>query len=1304
MRRPAPGRLRRRPRAAAWLAALVALGGAGLLGCSGEFEVGTQGPAVFVGSAHWYEQVVDVCGICNGDNSTCQGCDGIPNTGRYVDACGKCLCFERPQRDWLPPQACLDRDAAFNKTCQDCSGVPNGPKEIDVCGECRDPAADPLFGQVCLGCDGIPNSGTMYDVCGICGGAGCKSSSGKLLPADKRSPCCDCAGDANGTHHIGLTCTCVDQYAPPTHERGLAPEELEYWQGYPENYTRGFGMLLEAQGLYAAVLPDINRLMELRDFYSSDPNPVNSYPTVPVRARLQAVKDTIEGAWALLKDPSADDNTTFWQEVYGWGNFTNPRDICGVCSGDNSTCLGCDPEAIASFGEALPFGGFMLDDCGVCHGNMTDLDECGICFGDNSTCSGCDGVPNSGKEFDACDGSDDPRMIAYYLGEEGAPELGDVGSGCSYPHEFKAACDAGGGGCCGCDGVPDSRKLFDGCGVCLHPSRDYKVWNDTCRGCDGVPNSGKVYDVCCKCDGESTVEDKCYQDMFAGSFDRDLFTHNKGLFLREYAAQAEYLVPKWLEKYDKCGECKGWKYEASTCMGCDLVPYSGAVYDACGVCGGTCDCEENPQCTAQGLAAATALVEIEAEEGYISYTPQRACHPYMTKGPGMNATHPAPCMLNRTLDTYRDKEGNLPNWAEGLNVCPGETYLPQNRPGIPDWLDTVETACHLWVEPPPPPAEEHLKQWLVLEYGVEYGPFSRKELEVGALTVIDPATSEPAEVAITNNTLIGRIERVDVVQSIAYGVTAMEKARAEYQKSKDLDVAEVREERIVGLTSEIDTANVIKVGGTQTVLDHGGRYLPLGEMPRLERALYPYCTGSTWRGADHRRHGLRTNLNYLGLIVTEGVADTEGEGDRAWNPDKEYIFDVATSWRDEQCTCRPEWSFGDGPVPPTCRRDWQTYEKWMDAGMYALSATRIEGSVDTVRPAPGGGTYVDVQGGTRYTGHYPNPDVEIADIYTRAVEQGTLTGNWISDGGVFKPDYGGGNFHETGAPAPTRGPWRVDGVGTFKKLTTIIDREDPDYNRCYKAVRLVNATKNAAGAMWYPQMQKVTNGWSVEVEFQISDASMECTDEARVVRSYAETVRTATHRTCRRKAGDGLAVVLADGARHPDTTVLLGDATGGLGYSGLRFALAVEIDTKYDPELDEPNYRHVAIHAGVNGQPTRAHFGNRVGFTADEIPDVTDGRRHVLRVTHELTNSVGLEAVLEAGALHGVSGSIQHFLSGRVGIVRVYVDDLEAPVLTVPLDMRAVLSARSQNAWVGVTASTGEDFATFDVHNLKFWR
>ena len=32
---------------------------------------------------------VDACGICNGDNSTCRGCDGLPN-GKTIDSCGVC--------------------------------------------------------------------------------------------------------------------------------------------------------------------------------------------------------------------------------------------------------------------------------------------------------------------------------------------------------------------------------------------------------------------------------------------------------------------------------------------------------------------------------------------------------------------------------------------------------------------------------------------------------------------------------------------------------------------------------------------------------------------------------------------------------------------------------------------------------------------------------------------------------------------------------------------------------------------------------------------------------------------------------------------------------------------------------------------------------------------------------------------------------------------------------------------------------------------------------------------------------------
>ena len=44
----------------------------------------------------------DACGDCNGDNSTCLNCAGVPNGNKTKDLCGKCL----------DPS-----DATFNKGC-----------------------------------------------------------------------------------------------------------------------------------------------------------------------------------------------------------------------------------------------------------------------------------------------------------------------------------------------------------------------------------------------------------------------------------------------------------------------------------------------------------------------------------------------------------------------------------------------------------------------------------------------------------------------------------------------------------------------------------------------------------------------------------------------------------------------------------------------------------------------------------------------------------------------------------------------------------------------------------------------------------------------------------------------------------------------------------------------------------------------------------------------------------------------------------------------------------------------------------
>ena len=56
--------------------------------------------------------------MCGGDNSTCAGCDGVPNSGKFLDACGRCAC--------LPGTA--DPACVPNTLCPDCAGDPGGTK------------------------------------------------------------------------------------------------------------------------------------------------------------------------------------------------------------------------------------------------------------------------------------------------------------------------------------------------------------------------------------------------------------------------------------------------------------------------------------------------------------------------------------------------------------------------------------------------------------------------------------------------------------------------------------------------------------------------------------------------------------------------------------------------------------------------------------------------------------------------------------------------------------------------------------------------------------------------------------------------------------------------------------------------------------------------------------------------------------------------------------------------------------------------------------------------------------------------
>ena len=80
--------------------------------------------------------VPDECGVCNGDNSTCEDCNGIPNGPGVPDECGVC-----------------DGDGS---SCQP-DECPDG-EELDRCGVCGG------LGLSCLDCNLVINSEAQFDM------------------------------------------------------------------------------------------------------------------------------------------------------------------------------------------------------------------------------------------------------------------------------------------------------------------------------------------------------------------------------------------------------------------------------------------------------------------------------------------------------------------------------------------------------------------------------------------------------------------------------------------------------------------------------------------------------------------------------------------------------------------------------------------------------------------------------------------------------------------------------------------------------------------------------------------------------------------------------------------------------------------------------------------------------------------------------------------------------------------------------------------------------------------------------------
>ncbi len=128
------------------------------------------------------DTVVDACGVCGGDSTSCTDCLGTPLGTAQVDSCGVCSDPRAP--GWAPNPAV------------DCTGTCNGTAVIDDCDQCSGGTTGRVHNEAmdcsgaCYGhsvpdCTGVCNGGAQFDCLGLCNGPAVLMDGMCLLPSKK---------------------------------------------------------------------------------------------------------------------------------------------------------------------------------------------------------------------------------------------------------------------------------------------------------------------------------------------------------------------------------------------------------------------------------------------------------------------------------------------------------------------------------------------------------------------------------------------------------------------------------------------------------------------------------------------------------------------------------------------------------------------------------------------------------------------------------------------------------------------------------------------------------------------------------------------------------------------------------------------------------------------------------------------------------------------------------------------------------------------------------------------------------------
>lgn len=281
-----------------------------------------------------------------------------------------------------------------------------------------------------------------------------------------------------------------------------------------------------------------------------------------------------------------------------------------------------------------------------------------------------------------------------------------------------------------------------------------------------------------------------------------------------------------------------------------------------------------------------------------------------------------------------------------------------------------------------------------------------------------------------------------------------------------------------------------------------------------------------------------------------------------------------------------------------------------------------------------------------------------------------------------------------------------------EKIKIKMDYSGQNFGICANKLRLNGPYSNQLGYAFDKTSQSVYGGFTTKFQFQINDRSVKC---RHIRNSFGDTY---FYDHCYEKGADGFAFLLSGSDSHrPDSALASIGFTGQngkhLGYGGVNNSLAVEFDTWWNEDL-EGNVGmspHISVNARATAPNSADHkyslgsapiprLGNSLVKTV--IIKYTPGNFSLAMVNEDVIDN-DRTSVLSPGHVYASQYTTQQMeYQCQLGLLEVFFDDLEVPVISIPLDMRNLLALPDEKAYVGFTSGTDEHFQTHDILQWYF--